>query len=346
MEMPDAVKMRVAAPLDVALLIGGDAVGRAADVQFASSAARMLLPVERSLSDGRRVLDAPPGFERLSGANESLLREGWGRSIGGGPSGAWTAAVDALAFEIDLPARDLEVDTHSLRESTLSSRMLKAELADWMDRFLRWCALFFNQPLDRMRPAPAILNPPHNDLLCWAEVGEVRSKIGPLDNTIVVHVAQESVASERAADVATLDRVIALTNDQASSAPLAIALTADARLEYQRGDMRRAITELGTATEAVLFDHLGYPPRKTITLGRLAKNAIKQGVPLPADTKDALVRPRNDAVHRGRAPTQPEVLRAIEIVQGLLQLQYPTYLPDPSLKRVRRPMRADLRIIQ
>jgi hypothetical protein len=160
---------------------------------------------------------------------------------------------------------------------------------------------------------------------------------------LVVVVDSESPCSERAADA----RVMARALQRAGTfVPPTMELLSSARMACRRGDTRRAVIDAGTAGEAALAGILGLPPVQSRGLGGLVRLAGQRGVRLPADADRCLVRPRNDAVHRGLAPSHADVCRSLEIVEALVAQVEPDLIPASSLRPVNRPQRHDLLMIR
>jgi hypothetical protein len=152
--------------------------------------------------------------------------------------------------------------------------------------------------------------------------------------------------SERLVNAGMMAKLVHLANDHSNNAPATVVFLGAARLAAQRGRFRLAMSELGTGLEALLTQLLSLPTDHKQTLSPLIDSAAAAHISLPTDIKQALVQPRNRAVHKGIEPDASSVIRAIQIVDDLVR----TYLPDFScpqdLERGHRPSRVDLQIVQ
>jgi hypothetical protein len=120
-----------------------------------------------------------------------------------------------------------------------------------------------------------------------------------------------------------------------------LELLASARMFLRRRDRRRALIDAGGAAESALIALLGskYDGQ---TLGSLVN--ICRSVEIDAGVN--LVAPRNDAVHRGIAPTAAVAMRALEIVESLVLQVESSVKPSVDLRHINRPQRTDLVIIR
>jgi hypothetical protein len=87
-------------------------------------------------------------------------------------------------------------------------------------------------------------------------------------------------------------------------------------------------------------------PSEVLTLGGLLHRAETRKLGLPTDTKQCLLHPPNDAVHKGLDPLHKPTLRAFEIVQELLGRQHPNWVRSPRSIDVHRPQRMDIAILK
>lgn len=156
-------------------------------------------------------------------------------------------------------------------------------------------------------------------------------------------MGDEGQCSERVINKHALE--VALRSAGAHAPPMRLDLMASARVACRRGDRRRAIVDIGTATESALTAILGLQTTHRKTLGTLVGMAMTRGLPIPADAQSKLVAARNTAVHRGIAPSHGMTVRAMEIAEALVAQVEPDVIPVDSLRAVRRPQRHDILII-
>jgi hypothetical protein len=110
-------------------------------------------------------------------------------------------------------------------------------------------------------------------------------------------------------------------------------------------DLRRSLVDAGTAVEAALTVVLGLPIVHDKTLGALVNMALKQSHAIPADTRTALVEPRNNAIHRGDVTPGTNVNRALEVAEAIIAKAEPSLIPVSNLTYISRPQRQDIYLI-
>jgi hypothetical protein len=266
------------------------------------------------------------------------------------PNGSWgdrSAASPKISLEaalIVLPAiAQLDFD---LAEDQIGGEDIhKATqiVSNWFDSFSHWLWVLTSQSLDPLNPDPKVLHRRSRNIVITASAGGKSSLPSSGSPGIHIVVNSEGPSSERLVNDSVLD--IAVQN--AGNAPsMILELLASARMAVRRGDKRRALVDAGTAVEAALTYALGLATTHSFTLGNLVTQAENQGLAIPLDTRDSLVHPRNDAVHRGSLTAPTDVNRALEVAELVASLAEPKLVPVASLTPVNRPQRHDMVIIK
>lgn len=105
----------------------------------------------------------------------------------------------------------------------------------------------------------------------------------------------------------------------------------DARSLHNNGQWRRAVIDAATAAEVAITSWLdnrlntAEPVVKAallntpLTLGRLHRLYTQLGGTLPVDFDNVVVKPRNDAAHRGMSLTSEQSAKAIDATAELLK---------------------------
>lgn len=215
-----------------------------------------------------------------------------------------------------------------------------SEVSEWFESFSHWVWVLTAQSLDPLHPDPKLLHRRSHNILVVAFDADQTSLTSVGIPTLIITTDPDGPTSERIVDENVLD--LAVRRASEASVPLVLELLASARMAARRGDARRSLLDAGTASEGALSKVLGLPPDHQLTLGALVTQAASQGISIPSDTQDSLVKPRNDAAHRGQAMTGTSVARAIEIAEELVALTEPDLVRSSSLRAVHRPQRHDL----
>lgn len=335
--------LKVAIPLQAPLLVNYQCPGAKFPVKASFGPAEVVFPkLCEAQGDVPRHVGPPDGFDRVDPERLPDLR-GWGDFWGSGET--LTAEIEAVGFTLIAAgsAVQIEIEKGELGNGYAYIDGVEDELLEWIRRFGKWVQMIVNQPLDLNDPVPGLISDPSLRLFSWAETESERSWLN--SRTKVSGIMWEgsgSVVSERKVDVQTLSTLVTLTNDSQCSPPAAVTLLAAARLAVRRRKLRQAIADLGTAMESILTQLLSLPIDHTITLGLLVKTALTDGVQLPSDINDNLVYPRNAAVHRSVEPDRRCVMRAIEIVDGLVNRHHAKFAYRFDLPPAQRPHRQNL----
>lgn len=326
----------LAMSFDYPVFVEQDILGAQSSIAIGPDQARLEFPRPRE-SSGSLAL-APP----LSA----------GTGFGSGLQNGWGIEHDRTLV-IEIYAVLVAVPTTATISFPLSSNQIGGkdvqrileQVSEWFDAFCHWLWVVSAQPLDPSSPDPKVLHRESNVIYFAASRANTFSLPASGSAPLVVRLDQDSAVSERLINQCVLDR--ALKDGVFSPPPFSWELLSSARLAGRRGDKRRALADAGTAAEAALNDLLSLPPTHKMTLGELVTEAQKRNVPLPSDTMSALVRYRNDAVHRGTSCSFDQLCRAIEIAEELLALQQqPRFIRASTLRAVNRPQRHDLTILR
>lgn len=290
-----ALTLFAVVPLDVAVVMDAACLGQRIPVVVDDQWGALVLPNPRTQDAG--PLQAPDGFGRVE-----VKWGGWNS----GKSPAAQVQVEALAFQIPLVGAQLGFPLAKLDQGYASGvESIEEAVVAWVRRFQEWGEVLAHQALSVLEPLPRTVSPRSDAGLTWLKSGTHQSWVSSSQRPITIVVdAPPDPLSERVMDPATLVRVTELANDASCSPPAAVALVVSARRAAQRGRLRLALMELGTALEAVLFSALSLPPEHRDTLGPLTQRAIAAGVPLPNDIQKSFVTPRNEAVHKNVSPAR------------------------------------------
>jgi len=212
-----------------------------------------------------------------------------------------------------------------------------------LTRFTRWLWALTSQSLDFNQPDPKFFSRKSYNMVYVAVAEEASSLPASGSPPMRLIWEDEDLCSERVVNSKVVEAALQRWPNPPS---LMLELLASARMACRRHDGRRAIIDIGTAVEAALTDLLNLPANHGKTLGTLVNQAGRVGKALPADTNEALVQARNDAAHRGRAPSRASLCRALEIAEETVSQVDPALIPVGSLQAVHRPQRQDLLIIK
>jgi hypothetical protein len=309
-------------------MVSTDLAGQVVPIGAVGGDASLVMPTWSEVD--KKVL-CPPGFERVLA--DLLPRKAWGDS-----PGSSQMRINAAAFSVDMRGNWLNIDDEELpynfeklhpKGEDVDS--IKADLSAWFDRFLVRVQAILGQPLSLADPVHGVIDACGVEMLTWIEVGGRKSWLdemasGEAKFPIVIPSAI-SVLSERIIDKAGLSMLIDITNGT-DELPLPVELFGDARIASRRKRFRQAISDLGTAAEAIIVSVA--PQLSGRTLGGLVASASEPplNIQLPPNAKHAFAIPRNDAVHRAITPSPRTVERAAEIVDDLIRQYLPGFSPD------------------
>lgn len=198
------------------------------------------------------------------------------------------------------------------------------------------------QSLDPVYPDLKMLNRLSQEFYYVATLGNDVSHAATARPPISITI-HTGAASERTVDAEV--QIRAATKAGIEEVPMVLELLASARMAARRGDCRRALIDAGTAVEGALTQLLELPSDHRKTLGCLVDDAENKGFTMPADTKTALVHPRNDAVHRGLSPSGKAPLRSLAVAEEIISLVESNLIPFDSLQAVHRPQRRNIVLI-
>jgi hypothetical protein len=336
--MADEVDLLFAVPLDWPMYLEPSVLGSTQSVTLKSSHAMLELPRLRSESPQEEgALEPPPSAtERLS-----HHVEGWGQVR---PSGRGVVAeVEQILLVVQVRA-DIPFEIGSDQVGSPTIDRFRQEIHSWLGSFVRWVWALTSQSLDFSHPDPKLIHRKSTNIIHVGVIDGVSSYAASGSPPLVIIAPSNGPCSERAVD----ERVLVLSLKRAGIAPLPLAmeLLAAARVACRTGDRRRALIDAGTATEAALTRILGLQANHQGTLGSLVTLARNRGVSVPADAETSLLVPRNDAVHRGSAPSHASLCRALDITEQLVSRVEPDLIPIDSLQAVHRPQRQDVLLIR
>lgn len=332
----------IAMPLDVDLICSVDLLGRSFPIEVAGLAGRVVLPRMSAAvsSDGTLLVDPPVGFDRIR--HTMLSDGGWGAfTAGTGPDAQ--VAIAALGFEFILDPSGLQIAPEEFPSSHLrGTGPLIGQTRDWLRRLMRWSQVLTNQPTDLNDPSPLLVSRRSDGALHWMRHRGYESLTTTSATSQVVGMAPpqdpRDALCERLIDEPTLHRLLELANDPDAQAPTAVMFLAEARLAGLRQRHRLAMIAVATGLESLIGEVTGVGTSTSYTLGRLIGDSrVTSKIQLPSDTKSAVVQPRADAVHRGTDPSRATLLRAVEILDGLVRTYHPEFAYDPALRRAHRP---------
>lgn len=337
--MPTEHHVLFAIPLDYSLLVEPDVLGMTFAIRLHAMHARLELPTSSDTKDvARGDLEPPLSAPARLTAN---MPGGWGsRFICGSP----VAEIEALLVVVPcLVESGFNISTNQVGGPDMDR--LRDAVSRWIESFIYWLRIATAQSLDAKNPDPKLLHHKSKNIVHVVSGGDRVSPASSGSPPFVIEVDRDGPCSERVAD----GRVLEYAADRASTkgvAPLMLEFLAGARLVCRRGDRQRAIIDAGTIAESALTRLLCLPADHRHTLTPLIDKAQKENLDLPSDIGDHLVRPRNDAVHRGLAPDLSTVARALEIAEELAVRVEPDLIRIDSLRAVHRPSRLDLHIIR
>lgn len=335
--MADAeVTLLFAMPFDHVLFVEHDVLAYTRDVTLGDIVGRVEFPGPPNPAKTRKISltrpsSAPPAFDQF------LEDKIWGLQTEG------RKYADVAAVLLAFPATiDLQVPLSTIQIRGDSLRPILAEVSTWFDSFVKWLWVVTAQALDPRNPDPKVLHRRSNDVLVAASLRAEFSQPAEArpDRPIRLSLAKQS--AERVVSRQAIDFVV----DRAATEPPPIMweMLASARMAERREDARRALIDAGTASEAALALLLGLTPNHQFTLGGLVAEAERRLIDVPSDLRDALVRPRNDAVHRGTG-TPGLVERALEIAEALVSKADPLFHPVTSFQMVNRPQLSNIQFI-
>lgn len=320
----------VAIPLDFPLFVDHELLGLSLSMMIDGRVSSLRFPEMPATSDGQRGnLECPAGTPRALNGHV----EHWGELFG-----QLTAEVKAVVMAVEAHGKiDWDIESHPAGGDDL--RAISDNIHAWFDSFIRWVFCLTAQSLDVGNPDPKMIHRESSNMVQVVTVGErsTRPQIASLFQSINVDFTG-GPSSERVL-TAAIAKVAA--QRAGTSPPAVLELLASARLFRRRADLRRALVDAGTAAEGAIVRMLGSTVAGQ-TLGQLVN--ICPSVQI--DAKVNLVEPRNDAVHRGMAPSYAIADRAIEIVEDLVLQVESDLVAAASLRHVSRPQRVNLVFIR
>lgn len=335
----------IAVPLDVGLICRADLLGQSFAVEVAGVGGRLVLPrlSETARSNGTPLVDPPAGFERIQ--HTMLPDGGWGAFTAGTvPDGQ--VGIGALGFEFALDPAVMQVAPEEFPSSYLrGTDPLINQTRDWLRRLMRWSQVLTNQPTDLSDPSPLLVSRHSDTALHWMRHRGYESLTTVSATVDVVgmvppHQPPDALC-ERLVDEPTFARLVAVANDPNAQAPSSVIFLAEARLAGLRHRHRLALIAAATGLEGLIGEVTGIGTSPSDTLGKLIVDPrVTSRMQLPGDTYSSVVKPRNEAVHRGTDPPRAELLRAVDILDGLARTYHPDFACDPGLRRAHRPASA------
>lgn len=258
------------------------------------------------------------------GAAPRVLGSEWSTTTDGEQL-VWTQEFGAFIPDPLRPATTLqrvvltnvEAATDEDRSWRTADHQLGESLSPWFNEVRTWAEIITGQDLD-----------PNHRVYDAEFIGQGLTFIEPAhDGPLGLLASTPSVLPLRAEEWA---RILELVRD-GRNPPLEEVLSRDARAAARRGDNRRAILDAATALEICLgkyvrgnVNNLPKKQRARINdrsaLGDYISIADHSKLPLKvaADRLTALNRHRNDAAHRGEAPTCWDTNESVQVMIDFL----------------------------
>jgi hypothetical protein len=318
----DDTRLVLEYPLPTALLVGTDALGSVTPLTIRSRAGHVHLP---RLQGDDPVLRWPEAVDGLTIEQEYGWHEEGHESPWGYPT-TWGLPVepedDELAVSrvvFTFPASDPVADRELLRQLTTS-------LDGWFDAVKDWCEVLHHQDLDYQAPRRRI------ELGGFGWLSWYRGAPEQVPGRI-------SFDFERGQQMHRSDweEVVGLVSAGAQP-PASALLIRDALNARDRTQYRAALIDAATALEMALFGLIeeaqrsgtsSASPRKLEhlrergSLTELVKHLSGHDL-LPSTFDDALIRLRNDVVHkRARVPTKAEVDTMVNAATSTAEAAWP-----------------------
>lgn len=225
--------------------------------------------------------------------------------------------VGALVLRFNVPVEDvaLPADAHGRTSYRgVIPTDIRDGMAPWFYRLRMWIEAAVDQDTD---PDIPLVRRSTSRLCLFRNDEDTIGELGSWQGVQMTRHHFQPVNSQR------LRRVFARAN--AGLLPSdAHLLMGDARAAFRRHRTRLAVIDAGTAVEMTLaaFNQAGpnlqAPRGRAPTLGWYV-NQLQTTAQLPPDTQTGLVRVRNDAAHRNCQPTCPEVVRALDIANEIVE---------------------------
>lgn len=323
------IELTFAIPFDHTLYIDPSLIGYQSEIKIDGMVARFELPGEKE--EGSLALTPPQSA--IEGSTKHLP-DGWGRF----DDKFEHAEIEACLIIVPTLA---EIE-HELSEGQIGGEdihKLINKATDWFDSFVHWIWALTSQSLDPSNPDPKVIHRKSNNPVTIARSLEDSSHPTIKPRTFSMIMNKDGPVSEK---IVNEDVIDAAVTSAGSIPPFPLELLASARMNARRGNLRRSMTDAGTAVELSLTKALGLDEYHRLTLGSLTKEAEKHGITMPLDMQSAFVDVRNDAVHRGKLSDGKSLNRAIEIAEELIALTVPELIPFSDLEYFFRPYRFDM----
>lgn len=322
-------------PFDYPLFLEDEILGAEEAITLGSRRGRLEFPKDAHPSKGSGRLLPPTSAGEAIGAH---FEDGWSVKREPGPS------IEINAILVAVPGRaELSFDLPGNQVGGQGVQAVLEEIRVWFESFCNWLWVLTAQALDPSNPDPKVLHRRSSNVIFAASSSERFSLPASESPRLTSRLDGHGPTSERLVD----RRVLALAVSRAgtSTPPITWELLASARMAGRRGDARRALIDAGTAAEGALSKVLSLTPNHQLPLGGLVTKALGRNISVPSDAPAALVKPRNDAIHRGHL-SGINVGRGIEIAEELIALADPDFVRGSSLRPANRPQRQDIIIIQ
>ena len=261
------------------------------------SGGELLAPIFEQVGDG----------EKLRVWMQDDSSPAWGKCYYRTQTGG-AASVSRCAVDIEVRSEQ------SLAQRQEVANAVTTHVKAWRSLVLDWLEVAYGQ-----RPRPASVRE-SNPLAPWMWTldGERRVDLTRREQVVVV---DGSALLDDAIDAASLQRVL-LGAGTGLRPPTALLLKRDSWRQQYAGDYRRAVLDAGTAAELALFALLPNAEDRD-TLGTLVRKANEGGLLVQPNAPRDFVTVRNNAAHRGIAPSLAESERALSLAAKYVEAAWP-----------------------
>ena len=254
-----------------------------------------------------------PIFEQVSDGEKlrAWMQDGaspaWGKCYYRTQTGG-AASVSRCAVSVQVRPEQ------SLAQRQTVANSVTANVGTWCSLVLDWLEVAYGQ-----RPRPAGVSEPSPVApWMWTIDDERRADLTQREQVLV---ADGTALLDDAIDAVSLQRVL-LAAGAGLRPPTAVLLRRDASRQHHAGDFRRAVLDAGTAAELALFAVLPNPKERD-TLGTLVAKANRLGRLVRPTAKQDFVDVRNDAAHRGLAPSAAQAEKALSLAAEYVEAAWP-----------------------
>lgn len=253
-------------------------------------------------------------------------KDGWEKWDAWGSIGEWNlttrvvteVALSSVLLEFSLNSQTLIYSDYLHgrgRPGGAEVEALFSGVDGWFENFRTWIEVAVDQDADPQSPIRGVSVPGEGLQIVTVE-GPV-SSLPASASLISVFVDQ----SERL-NLKTLRRILAKLRTLTAPGDAHLLLR-DARADFRRGRLRKAVIDAGSAVELTLADANAKGPKVNTgprpTLGWFVDQpAISTFASLPPSTKTDLVGVRNDAIHSNVVPSVTAAQLALELARSIV----------------------------